>query len=226
MNDRILTSNEEVEADCTLCEGTGEYEEQPCPSCVSRELNEQIAKLQKELAECRELIANAIGGAPETGRSPPNPERLRTALNLLLHKASEELGGFHHIVTLIEETLELIPVQETLNIHDLPEHLLDVHAICDQRDELRNRLRNIEEIMDTITDEQIKHMVNRFLGWRLPANFHPDAGISFKAEYNEHTAHPAKHEPIGTNLFDAEQAEAMIRYMLDGLPSNGECSQS
>jgi hypothetical protein len=28
-----------------------------------------------------------------------------------------------------------------------------------------------------MTDEQIKHMVNRFLGWRLPENFQPDAGI-------------------------------------------------
>lgn len=29
---------------------------------------------------------------------------------------------------------------------------------------------------------------------------------------------PSRHEPIGTNLFDATQAEAMVRYMIDGLP--------
>lgn len=69
-----------------------------------------------------------------------------------------------------------------------------------------------------MNDEQIKHMVNRFLGWRLPANFSPDAGISFKAEFNEHTAHPMKHQPSGTNLFDAAQAEAMVRYMVEGMP--------
>lgn len=68
-----------------------------------------------------------------------------------------------------------------------------------------------------ITDEQIKHMVDRFLGWRLPENFNPDGGISFKAEYNEHTAYPGKREPTGTNLFDAEQAKVMIRYMAEGL---------
>lgn len=68
-----------------------------------------------------------------------------------------------------------------------------------------------------MTDELIKYMVNRFLGWKLPANFHPDAGISFKAAFNEHTAHPMKHEPSGTNLFDADQATAMVRYMIDGL---------
>lgn len=69
-----------------------------------------------------------------------------------------------------------------------------------------------------MTDEQIKHMVNRFLAWKLPADFSPDAGISFKAAYNEHTAYPMKHEPVGTNLFDANQAEAMVRYMVDGMP--------
>lgn len=35
-----------------------------------------------------------------------------------------------------------------------------------------------------LTDEQIKHIVNRFLRWKLPENFHPDAGISFKATFN------------------------------------------
>jgi hypothetical protein len=68
-------------------------------------------------------------------------------------------------------------------------------------------------------DDQIKHMVNRFLGWKLPANFNPDAGISFKATFNENTEHPLKHEPTGTNLFDATQAEVMVRYMIDGLPT-------
>ena len=65
-----------------------------------------------------------------------------------------------------------------------------------------------------MTDAQIKHMVDRFLGWKLPDDFNPDAGISFKA----HTAFPMKHEPTGTNLFDVTQAEAMVRYMLEGMP--------
>lgn len=69
------------------------------------------------------------------------------------------------------------------------------------------------------TDEaQIKHMVDRFLSWRLPENFSPDAGISFKAEFNENTPWPMKHEPVGTNLFDATQARAMVLHMLEGLP--------
>ncbi len=73
-----------------------------------------------------------------------------------------------------------------------------------------------------MTDEQIKYMVNRFLYWKLPENFNPDAGISFKKTYNEHTPHPMKHEPVGTNLFDANQAHAMVRHMVEGLPSPQE----
>lgn len=75
--------------------------------------------------------------------------------------------------------------------------------------------------MTKLADNQIKHMVERFLGWRLPESFNPDAGISFKSEFNEHTAHPMKHEPTGTNLFDYGQAEEMIRHMLEGLPEAG-----
>ena len=65
-----------------------------------------------------------------------------------------------------------------------------------------------------ITDECVNAMVSRFLQWKLPADFDPDGGISFKAAFNENTAHPMRHEPVGTNLFTAKQAEAMIRHML------------
>ena len=64
------------------------------------------------------------------------------------------------------------------------------------------------------TDDIVKEMVNRFLCWKLPKDFTPDAGISFKADYNECTPYPMKHEPIGTNLFHAGQAEEMVRHML------------
>ncbi len=67
-------------------------------------------------------------------------------------------------------------------------------------------------------DDQIKYMTERFLRWRLPENFNPDGGISFKKTFNETTAHPMKHEPVGTNLFDVTQAEGMVRYMAEGMP--------
>jgi hypothetical protein len=69
-----------------------------------------------------------------------------------------------------------------------------------------------------LSDEQIKHMVGRFLNWRLPEGFNPDGGISFQRECNTATPWPSKREPVGTNLFDGGQAEAMVRHMLEGLP--------
>lgn len=64
-----------------------------------------------------------------------------------------------------------------------------------------------------MTDDQIKHMVNRFLQWRLPQPWHPDAGISFKPSFAEEPMH-SRHWPVGTNLFSYTQAEAMVRHMV------------
>jgi len=64
-----------------------------------------------------------------------------------------------------------------------------------------------------LSDDQIKHMVDRFLMWTLPSGFHPDNGISFVPP-----SHPNHLWPVGTNLFDAKQADAMVRHMLAGLP--------
>ena len=65
----------------------------------------------------------------------------------------------------------------------------------------------------------VKKMVDRFLGWKLPADFAPDCGISFTREFNaEYMASQGKppmiNEPIGTNLLNADQAKAMILHML------------
>ncbi len=69
-------------------------------------------------------------------------------------------------------------------------------------------------------EEKVEQMVARFLSWKLPADFHPDAGISFQPYFNvEYMAKqgkpPMRSEPVGTNLFDAIQAKTMVRYMLD-----------
>lgn len=65
-----------------------------------------------------------------------------------------------------------------------------------------------------MTEDQIKYLVNRFLGWKLPADFRPDAGISYT---RPNYAPEVDATPSGTNLFDAEQATAMVRYMIDGM---------
>ena len=61
------------------------------------------------------------------------------------------------------------------------------------------------------SDEIIQLMTDRFLGWSLPRDFNPDAGIRYTP------GDPRHQGPSGTNLFDATQAEAMVRYMVEGL---------
>ena len=69
-----------------------------------------------------------------------------------------------------------------------------------------------------MNDKQIKHMVDRFLGWKLPDDFMPDGGIKFTPPQNT-----APHWwPVGTNVFTATQAEAMIRHLAQGIPPSDE----
>lgn len=71
----------------------------------------------------------------------------------------------------------------------------------------------LEAAMNKNWDAEIKQMVNRFLAWRLPQPWNPDNGISYQRPNYAHQ--PTDSDwPIGTNLFDAAQAESMIRHML------------
>ena len=70
-----------------------------------------------------------------------------------------------------------------------------------------------------MTEQQIKYMANRFLTWRLPDNFRPDGGVTFTAIGNAGSPFEYRNRPFGTNLLDAMQAEEMVRYMIDGIPS-------
>ena len=88
--------------------------------------------------------------------------------------------------------------------------LIDEHKAQWRREELsRDVLWQIDR------KAFIKIMVDKFLCWKLPEHFRPDAGISFTPEYNvEYMAAqgkpPCRHEPVGTNLFSADQAEQMF----------------
>lgn len=55
----------------------------------------------------------------------------------------------------------------------------------------------------------VNRMVDRFLGWKLPEDFGPDAGISFDRSYSAKWG-----MPVGTNLLTADQAKAMFEYCL------------
>ena len=65
-----------------------------------------------------------------------------------------------------------------------------------------------------MTKEQVKHMVDRFLRWPIPEDFSPDGGISV---VRPNYAPGVEWSPSGTNLLTAAQAEAMVRYMGEGL---------
>lgn len=60
----------------------------------------------------------------------------------------------------------------------------------------------------------IDTMVSRFLAWRLPDDFAPDAGISFTPITNPAWTHDTW--PTGTNLLHAEQARALFEHCLAG----------
>lgn len=66
-----------------------------------------------------------------------------------------------------------------------------------------------------MTEEQINYMVERFLCWELPDDFAPDAGISFD---KSSSGVPGGMMPIGTNVLNATQAQAMVRHMVSGMP--------
>lgn len=65
-------------------------------------------------------------------------------------------------------------------------------------------------------EELIRHMVNRFLSWKLPKNFYPDSFISFDREKHDTWGGYPNSWPTGTNLFTADQAKAMLEHLLDG----------
>ena len=54
----------------------------------------------------------------------------------------------------------------------------------------------------------IKQMVERFLMWRFPKDTSPDGGITIQF---------GGHGPSGTNLLNYNQAEAMVKHMLEGM---------
>lgn len=91
-------------------------------------------------------------------------------------------------------------------------------SMSQQIKEAGERRRQRKEIVDNVvaSGDQINRIVNRFLSWRLPENFSPDGGISFKKHGNEGTPHQYVNSPTGTNLFDFTQAYQMVEYLLQG----------
>ena len=67
-------------------------------------------------------------------------------------------------------------------------------------------------------NKTIDRLVNKFLCWKLPKDFCPDGGIFFKRIPDFPEFNKWEYEPIGTNLFTADQAKAMFEYLLADEP--------
>lgn len=67
-----------------------------------------------------------------------------------------------------------------------------------------------------VTDE----MVDRFLAWELPKDFHPDGGVKFERKVGTADGERDRADmgpgwwPVGTNLLTAEQAKQMLVHVL------------
>lgn len=66
-------------------------------------------------------------------------------------------------------------------------------------------------------DALVEHMVQRFLMWKLPKTFAPDAGVIFSPSYSEEPMR-SRHWPTGTNLLNYPEAKEMVLHMLEGSP--------
>lgn len=111
--------------------------------------------------------------------------------------------------------------QRTFSLSDEASQKLD--RMAEQEDRTLTAVLN-RIIMQGITEEQIKAMRDRFLGWELPKDFNPDNHIQFYRDKID----PCHPWPSGTNLFDACQAEVMIRYIVGctiSTPATGKGTQ-
>lgn len=90
-----------------------------------------------------------------------------------------------------------------------------IRTLCQQMERIvAEKDAEIERLKteSTMTSDQIKYMVDRFLGWRLPETFNPDGGVHFEGIPG------VSPMPIGTNILTTVEATAMIRHMVEGLP--------
>lgn len=189
------------------------------------------------------LIAEAISGFPgnaftaqmlaqavlrlERSGWQPKPDRAEVLFDDLYGKTKDEqIDCFRrHFAELRAEWEAERPVIEVpIQVKAWAE---GIGSVIPPTDEVREWIKSlpigatVRPAVPVFSEEVIKQMVTRFLGWKLPDDFHPDDGISFEPEFNKEWnasqgKPPQRHTPTGTNLFNYTQAEAMVRYILDG----------
>lgn len=182
---------------------------QECGQFVATVTGDGVDFAAQGETEAEALTRLAIVATLEYRLATPTPEAIEPG-------AVERVAAY-----LIDQRDEPWPVGSD------PERL---HYWRDKAIKAANDLREIAALQsppELASDGLVKHMTQRFLMWPLPGDFHPDNGISFKPTFNDSPevmkalglTEPMRHNPVGTNLFNADQAETMVRFMLDGLPN-------
>ena len=93
-------------------------------------------------------------------------------------------------------------------------------AAIEKGEKLATANVRIEELEAAGRADEVS-MAQRFLRWVLPVTFAPDAGISFDRSYCEKWAT----WPTGTNLFTADEAADMMRFVLETSPAGAPPAQ-
>lgn len=93
--------------------------------------------------------------------------------------------------------------------------LREQESMQERRERMTAIIDELVKKRDAENDALAQHLTDRFLGWKLPDDFHPDCGIQFDAfAAKKLDPRNAKYEPVGTNLFTATQAKAMFLQLL------------
>ena len=142
---------------------------------------------------------------------PPHPQVNETPASLTSERGKERIEQQKVEIDRLKEVLHdeiaaNLAVREKGGAHDDEDMSTFLERLIAERDEFRARAQT-PVTKDVVTDE----MVRRFLSWRLPKDFHPDAGINFDRSFSDKYPHCW---PIGTNLLNDPQARAMLEHVL------------
>ena len=144
-----------------------------------------------------------------------NDEDAEDALNSTDRQTSDDVGRLRALLVALDALIEQCRPLIAVDAFVLRDAIYEAH-------QARAALKGVPQPATpkeaAMTEAQIKHMVDRFLMWKLPEHFNPDDGISFDPVASKGTPYEFRRSPSGTNLFSAEQATAMVRHMLEGVP--------
>lgn len=138
---------------------------------------------------------------------PQHLKRLHAQIRYALgcYKMHQQINGNGDTIDLVDVVtppMEDNIAEGQIELDALAEHLVDyiedyVKAAVDQQPPTKG-----------IPMKPTEEMIGRFLSWKLPDDFRPDAGIS----YTKPPAHCPT--PSGTNLFHYSQAKEMLEFVL------------